>query len=327
VPSTTDTFIAGIIEESSGKQVGDFGLCMNPEFLREGNAIADFLNPDRIIIGANDDRSFNFMQELYSAFKGVPILRTNLRTAEMIKYAMNSLLALLISFSNEVANISEAVGNIDITEVLNSVNLDRRLNPRINGALVNPGILVYLAAGCGYGGSCLPKDTKALMAFSEKNGYAPEIIRDAINVNESQPVKLVERLEREIGGLSGKKIAVLGLAFKPETDDIRESPAITIIQQLTKKKANVFACDPVAVENAKKLISPDVKCSRDYREALRDADACVLVTRWKEYESIQPDEFKQLMKTPVIFDGRRVYDREFFQSAGIQYFGIGLVEK
>ncbi len=327
VPSTTDTYIANIIEKFSEKYVGDFGLCMNPEFLREGNAIEDFMNPDRIVIGANDNKSFSAMKELYGVFKDTPILRTNLRTAEMIKYTTNSLLALLISFSNEIANISEAIGNIDVQEVLTGVCFDKRLNPRINNTLVNPGILAYLAAGCGFGGSCLPKDIKSLMAFSEKTGYVPEIIKATIKINEIQPVKFVQRMEREIGDLSNKKIAVLGLAFKPETDDIRESPSIKIIKRLIEKGADVFACDPVAVENAKRLKSLDVKYSRNYQDALKGADACVLVTKWKEYESIRPDEFKQLMKTPVVFDGRRVYDKALFESSGIRYFGIGLVEE
>ena len=326
VPSTTDTYVASIIEEHSGKRVGDFGLCMNPEFLREGNAVADFMKPDRIIIGAEDDRSFNVMKDLYSIFKGVPILRTNLRTAEMIKYTMNSLLALLISFSNEIANISEAVGNIDVKEVLNGIKLDKRLNPCINGTPVNPGIPAYLAAGCGFGGSCLPKDINSLVAFSEKKGYVPDMIKAAIKVNEAQSVRLINRLERELGDLSHQKIAVLGLAFKPDTDDIRQSPSIKIIQQLIKKGANVFACDPVAVDNAKELELSNVKYSTNYKDVLRGADACILVTKWPEYESIRPGEFKQLMKTPVIFDGRRVYDKELFKSSGIKYFGIGLVE-
>ena len=291
------------------------------------SAIEDFMNPDRIVIGANDDKSFSIMKELYDVFKGAPILRTGLRTAEMIKYTANSLLALLISFSNEIANISETIGNIDVKEVLTGVSLDRRLNPRIDNTLVNPGILAYLAAGCGFGGSCLPKDIKSLMAFSEKTGYVPEIIKAAIKVNEIQPVKLVGRMEREVGDLSNKKIVVLGLAFKPETDDIRESPAIKITERLLEKKANVFACDPIAIENMRRLKPLNVNYCADYREALKDADACVLVTKWKEYESIQPKEFKQLMRTPVVFDGRRSYDKDLFESFGIKYFGIGLVEK
>lgn len=326
VPSTTDTYIGSIIEEHSEKHVGDFGLCMNPEFLREGNAITDFMKPDRIIIGAEDDRSFNVMNDLYSIFKGVPILRTNLRTAEMIKYTMNSLLALLISFSNEIANISEAVGNIDVQEVLNGIRLDKRFNPCINGTLVNPGILAYLAAGCGFGGSCLPKDISSLATFSEKKKYVPDMIKAAIKVNEAQSVRLINRLERELGDLSHKKITVLGLAFKPDSDDIRQSPSIKIIQQLIEKGANVFACDPVAVDNAKELALSNVKYSTNYKDVLRGADACILVTKWSEYENIRPDEFKQLMKTPVVFDGRRVYDKAAFKSSGIKYFGIGLVE-
>ncbi|MFC2025020.1 UDP-glucose dehydrogenase family protein [Chloroflexota bacterium] len=327
VPTTTDSYIANIIEQFSGKLVGDFGLCVNPEFLREGSAIEDFMNPDRIVIGANDDKSFTVMKELYDGFKDTPILRTNLRTAEMVKYTMNSLLVLLISFSNEIANVCEAIGNVDVKEVLTGVNLDGRLNPKIDSALVNPVILSYLAAGCGFGGSCLPKDIKSLIAFSERTGYVPEMIKAAIKVNEVQAIKLVKRIEREIGDLSNKKIVVLGLAFKPETDDIRESPSIKIIELLVKNNTRVSACDPVAIENAKKLKLLDVEYTRDYRDALKDADGCILVTKWHEYENIRPEEFKHLMKTPLVFDGRRVYDKESFKRSGVTYFGVGLVEK
>ncbi len=327
VPSTTDTYIAGIIEENSGKRAGDFGLCVNPEFLREGNAVVDFMNPDRIVIGANGEKTFKIMEELYSVFGDSLIIKTNLRTAEMIKYSMNSLLAILISYSNEIADIAEETGDIDVNEVLNGIKLDKRLNPRVNGAPINPGILSYLAAGCGFGGSCLPKDTKALVNYSEKKKYTPDIIKAAIKVNEARSDRVVNRLEREIGDLSNKKIAVLGIAFKPDTDDIRESPSIKIIQKLLGKKANVYACDPVAVDNAGELELQNVKYSTDYQDALKDADACILVTKWHEYEIIPPEVFKKLMKNPVVCDGRRVYNRKLFEEHGIKYLGIGLVER
>lgn len=327
VPSTTDTFVANAISEFAKKSLNDFGLCMNPEFLREGNAVDDFMNPDRIVIGAIDDKSFSIMEDVYSVFKDATILRTNLRTAEMIKYTMNSLLALLISFSNEIGNVCEAIQNIDIKDVLYGVGLDSRFNPKVNGTTINPGLLAYLAAGCGFGGSCFPKDTNAFISFSDRKGYTPEIVKAAVKVNESQPARLVQRIEKEIGSLSNKKIAILGLAFKPETDDIRESPSIKIIEKLAEKGAYISACDPVAVENtARRLRHLDVVYSRDYKDVLRDSEACILVTKWQEYKIIQPDEFKQLMKTPVIFDGRRIYDKELFRKSGIQYFGIGLVE-
>lgn len=329
VPTTTDTHIAKIIEGHSTKQVGDFGLCMNPEFLREGNAIEDFMNPDRIIIGADSKRSFNVMKDLYSVLPNTHILETNLRTAEMIKYASNSFLANLISFSNDLANIAETVNDIDIKDVLTGVHLDKRLNPKHNGNLVNPPILSYLAAGCGFGGSCLPKDVKSLVAFSKDHGYDPKMIRSIIEINERQPVKFIERIENELGELNGKKIVVLGLAFKPDTDDMRESPSIQIIQQLVKRQADIIVCDPLAIDNAKNiwLKDFDITYSEDYRRALKDADACILVTKWKEYKHMKPKDLIQSMKRPILFDGRRVYDKDKFKNEGVTYFGIGLTEK
>jgi UDPglucose 6-dehydrogenase len=326
VPTTTDTLVKDVLKAASGKEPGEFGLTMNPEFLREGKAVGDFMYPDRIVIGAYDDRSFAGMSKVYEGFSDVPIIRVNLRTAEMIKYAANALLATLISYANEAACICEATGGIDVREVLTTVTLDKRFNPRIGNELVNPGMNQYLQAGCGFGGSCFPKDVKALVSFSIAKGYLPRIIESTLNVNQEQPLKLLSRLEKKLGTLENKKIAVLGLAFKPETDDVRESPSITIITSLLSKKAKVYGVDPVATENMQAVIPQSdstVLYTTDYRIALQNADAVILVTSWPDFLKIPPDEYLRLMKNPLIVDGRRILDKESLEKAGCLYLGVG----
>jgi UDPglucose 6-dehydrogenase/GDP-mannose 6-dehydrogenase len=326
-PTTTDTIVKTILETVSGKKAGKFGLAMNPEFLREAKAIEDFMNPDRIVIGAYDNKSFNVINRIYKGNFKAPIIRVNLRTAEMIKYTSNALLATLISYSNEIASICEETGEVDIRDVLESVTLDKRFNPKVGNRLVNPEMISYLRAGCGFGGSCFPKDVKALISFSSCKGYEPDMLQSTMNINETQPIRLVKRLERNLGGLADKKIAVLGLAFKPGTDDVRESPALIIIRELIRKKAKVFAVDPIAVDNASMVLpkdSEELHLLTDYKMALRNADAAMLITSWPEFTCIPPYEFVSLMNKPVLVDGRRVYDKNIMENAGISYIGVGL---
>lgn len=327
VPTTTDTFVMDILETSSGKKAGEFGLTMNPEFLREGKAVEDFMFPDRIVIGAYDNKSFGKMKEVYENLFDAPIIQVNLRTAEMIKYAANALLATLISYSNEIATICEVTGGIDVKEVLEGVTLDKRFNPRIDNKLVHPEMNKYLQAGCGFGGSCFPKDVKALISFSMEKGYIPSIINAVINVNNVQSLRLLQRLEEKLGKLEDKKIAVLGLAFKPDTDDVRESPSITIIQELLYKGARVYGVDPIAIENMNKVIPQDLKkvlYTKDYKKALQDADAAIVVTSWPEYMEIPYEDYVNLMKNPLVIDGRRVLDKDLLQAMGVSYIGVGL---
>ncbi len=327
IPGTTDTLVRGVVEKASGKKAGEFGLAMNPEFLREGKAVGDFMNPDRIVLGSYDDKSYQVMEKVYANHFDAPIVHVNLRTAEMIKYTANALLATLISFSNEIGMICEKAGNFDVNEVMKYVSLDKRFNPRLNGQLVNPEAIHYLKAGCGFGGSCFPKDVKALIAYSKGLGMDPKMIEATININKEQPVRLVDRLEGSVGTLKDKKIAVLGLAFKPGTDDVRESPSITIINSLLDKGAHVFAVDPIAVSNMEKVIpgkGKPLSYSVDYKEALKGADGAVLVTSWPEYVSIPPEGFVELMSTPILMDGRRVLDKTKFERAGVKYMGVGL---
>lgn len=328
VPTTTDTLVKNILRAASGKEPGEFGLAMNPEFLREGKAVEDFMYPDRIVIGADDERSFAGMRKVYDGFLDVPIIQVNIRTAEMIKYVANALLASLISFSNEAASICEATGGVDIKEVLAAVTLDKRFNPRIGNKLADPEMNQYLQAGCGFGGSCFPKDVKALISFSMEKGYLPRIMASTLTVNQEQPLRLVGRLEKKLGTFENKKIAVLGLAFKPGTDDIRESPSITIITKLLEKKAQVFGVDPVATRNMESVIPqafPNVLYTTDYKIALQNADAVILATSWPDFIKIAPEEYLQLMKYPLVVDGRRVLDKKSLEKAGCIYLGVGLV--
>lgn len=291
VPTTTEEEIIPVLEEVSGKKVGEaFGVCMNPEFLREGTALQDFLNPDRIVIGEYDERSGDMVKNVYSDFD-VPVMRTGLKEAELIKYVSNSLLATKISFINEIGNLCKEL-EIDVYEVADGVGMDHRLNRD------------FLDSGAGFGGSCFPKDVRALIKFMQQNGQEARILSNTIEVNEDQKTKLVEKLEEHYPDLSGKTIAVLGLAFKPGTDDIRQSPAIDVISELKEKGAKIKAYDPEAIENMKE-IHPDIEYTESYQEALEDADAGLIVTDWEEFDLISNEELQKMGKT-LILKGRRI---------------------
>lgn len=329
VPTTTDTVVKNILEKASGKKAGEFGLAMNPEFLREGMAVQDFMQPDRIVIGAYDTQSFEKMKQVYKGLFDAPMIRVNLRTAEMIKYTSNALLAGLISYSNEIAAICEQIGEVDVREVLEGVSRDKRFSPKEGQRVIQPEMNKYLRAGCGFGGSCFPKDVKALIAFSREKGYVPRMIQSIVEINENQPIRVTQRLETELGNLFDKKLVVLGVAFKPDTDDVRESPALIIIDQLLKKKAHVYVVDPIALDNARQVLplnTENLFFTTDYKVALQNADAAVLVTSWPEFLAIEPGECMRLMKTPIMMDGRRVYDQKAWENAGVKYLGIGLTE-
>ena len=250
IPGTTDGLVREEIEKFSSKKIGQFGLGMNPEFLREGNAVDDFINPDRIILGYESDKTCLLLKELYKSWN-VDKLYVNTRTAELIKYANNMMLATQISATNELANLAFALGGIDIMDVVKGVQLDKRWNPIINGSRTNPEILRYLIPGCGFGGSCFTKDINALKSQGKSLGVKMSVADSILDTNNDQPYQVVKILESEFKNLFKKKILILGLAFKPETDDVRESPTIKIVTDLLRKKALVSAHDPVAVENFK----------------------------------------------------------------------------
>lgn len=322
VPGTTDDVVRPILEQASGKKAGvDFGVGMNPEFLREGEAIQDFMFPDRIVLGGIDDRSINALAELYSVFDGVDKLRTNPKTAEMIKYTANSLLATMISFSNEIANLCTDLGGIDVVEVMKGVHLDKRLSPILpDGDRIMPSFTTYLEAGCGFGGSCFPKDVKALIAHGKKVGRPMQLLDAVIQVNEHQPQQVLSLLTKHFPSLKGLRIAILGLAFKPGTDDMRESPAIPIVQELIAQEAVLKAYDPVAKHEAQKLFgNRQITYCDNLAQTLQDAQVVVLLTRWEEFKHI-PELLTHFDPQPLFIDGRRMLDK----NSVARYDGIGL---
>jgi UDPglucose 6-dehydrogenase len=307
VPGTTGDIVKPILEKYSGKVAGkDFGICMNPEFLREGSAIKDFMNTDKIVIGSIDEKSGNVLEKVYEKWDAkIPRIRTNLRTAEMIKYAQNAFLATKISFINEIANICQKVG-VDAKDVAYAIGLDPRISPH------------FLMFGVGYGGSCFPKDVKALIATSKAHGYEPKILESVIEVNKNQPFQAL----RMVDDLKGKTVSILGLSFKPGTDDIREAPSIKLIRELKKHNVSIKAFDPKASENMKKIF-PDIDYVSSPIECLQGSDVCFILTEWKEIKELRPKDFINSMRTPFIVDGRRVFDPNDMKKHGLVYRAIG----
>jgi UDPglucose 6-dehydrogenase len=317
VPGTTQDFVKPILERESGRKCGfNFGLCMNPEFLRQGSAFEDTLHADRIVIGEYDVRSGDVLDNLYRDFYGKdlpPTIRTTLSTAELIKYASNSLLATKISFINTMANLCEKIPGADVNVVAKGMGLDKRIGP------------LFLNAGLGYGGSCFPKDVKALIACSKNLGYPLKLLEEVENVNKTQPLKAIELCRELLGSdLQGKNVAILGLAFKPNTDDMREARVIPIVNQLKREGANIIAYDPVAMPAAKAIFKDDIEYARSSLECLKNADCCIIVTEWDEFKGLKPDDFIKNMKQPILIDGRRIYDpAEFGRRMRFRAVGLG----
>ena len=313
LPGTTDTFFRNIIENESGKKLGQFGLGMNPEFLREGNAVNDFLSPDRIVLGYEDLGTLNILKKMYQPWNCEKV-ELNTRSAEMMKYVNNSLLATLISSVNEYANIARELGEIDFKKVMHGVHLDNRWSPLLNqnGTKIFPEILEYLKPGCGFGGSCFPKDIKALSTLAKETSIKPTIIDSVIEVNEGQPNCIIRMLENKVKDLSNKRLLILGLAFKPETDDVRESVSIKLINLLHEKVLSICAHDPVANENAKKFIYPsaNVNFVDKWENELNKADIIIIATKWSVYKSI--NELSDSLSEKVIFDTRSMLDSNKF---------------
>lgn len=315
-PGTTENVVKPILEYHSGKDCGeDLGLCFNPEFLREGAAVKDTFHPDRIVIGAIDEKSSNLLEDLFRSFhprKTPPIFRTNFVNAELIKYASNAFLATKISFINEIANICERTKGADVKVVVEAMKLDKRIGK------------YFLNAGLGYGGSCFPKDVKALISFSKSLGYYPKIIKAVDRVNEIQPYVAVNMAKSLIGDLSGKKIAILGLSFKPNTDDVRGAVSIKIINKLLEEFAEVVVYDPVAIPKIKEIFENKIKYSSSATECIKNADCTIIVTEWNEFRKLKPDDFLRNMKTAIVIDGRRIYNPKEFIKNGVQFRAIGL---
>jgi len=308
VPVGTGDRIEEILREEG---VADVSVASNPEFLREGAAIADFKHPDRIVVGAEDQRAQDVLREIYRPLflNRAPILFTARRTAELTKYAANAFLAVKISFINEIADLCEAV-DADVQDVARGIGLDNRIGAK------------FLHAGPGYGGSCFPKDTLALLKTADNVGIDQRIVRTTVEVNDHRKATMVDRVEGPLGSLSGKRVGVLGLAFKPNTDDMREAPSIPLINSLIERGASVTAFDPVAGEQAEKIFK-DVAFAPDAYAAAANADALVIVTEWDEFRALDLEKIAASMRGKILVDLRNVYDREEAEEAGLTYFGVG----
>lgn len=313
VPVGTADEVRKIVQKSNKEDV-EFDIVSNPEFLREGAAIKDFLNPDRVVVGTGTERAKTLMEKIYRplARSGRPVIFTDVKSAEIIKYASNSFLATKISFINEIANFCEVVGG-NAKEVAKGMGYDARIGSR------------FLSAGIGYGGSCFPKDVKALIQTGKKYHQDFRILQAVDAVNDDQKLRPVEIVQKHFKTLKGKKIAVWGLSFKPRTDDIREAPAFVVIKNLLKQGVSVTAFDPVSMENAKQ---EHKKLSITYAasaiEALTSADALIVMTEWDEFRTVDYALLRSKMKGNVIVDGRNILDREDSESAGFVYYGIGI---
>jgi len=310
VPVGTADRVKDIIKKNLKKKV-EFDVVSNPEFLREGCAIKDFQVPDRTVVGVDSEKAKNIMLELYKPVErtGHPVLVTNPRTAELIKYASNAFLATKISFINEIANLCELVG-ADVKVVAKGMGLDERIGPR------------FLQAGVGYGGACFPKDTRALRVMGFEVGYDFRIIAAVDEVNEEQKRSLVPKVRKLVPDLKGKTIALWGLAFKPKTDDIREAPSLIIIEELQELGAKIKAFDPVAEGNAKKVTKGVVFCKNPY-ETVKGCDCLVIVTEWDEFRNLDKKKIKDLLKQPNVVDGRNIYDPKEMKDFGFNYVGVG----
>ena len=320
VPGTTRNLVGKTITEVSGKVPGkDFGLCMQPEFLAEGRSIEDTLRPDRIIIGEIDEKSGAMLQELYEYFygdhlKNCPILRMNLESAELVKYGNNCLLSTKITYANEFANLAELVPNVDVVQVMKGVGLDYRINHR------------FLRSGVGFGGACFHKDVNAITKWSRSMGYTSKLLEAVLERNDMRAIRIVDIAEGLVGKLDGKKVTLLGLSFKPGTDDMREAPSIRVINELKRRNVkDIVGYDPKAKESAEEAIGDNIRYTDTIDQALQDSECALLITEWDEFKKLTPEDFKKNMKTPNLIDGRRIFDYDEF-SKSINFRAMGRID-
>lgn len=311
VPVGTARQVSRIIGETNPH--ADFDIASNPEFLREGAAITDFMRPDRVVIGVESEKAQKVLRDIYKPLYLIetPLICTTIETAELTKYAANAFLAIKISFINEIANVCEAVG-ADVSDLARAVGMDGRIGSK------------FLHPGPGYGGSCFPKDTMALMRIVQEYGENVRLVEAAVEVNAAQKARMVKKIRDILGGsVVGKTIAFLGLTFKPETDDMRESPSISIIPALMEKGAEIRAHDPQGMEEAKRYLPDSVHYMKNAYEACRDSDAIVLMTEWNQYRALDLEQVRNLLKEPVFIDLRNVYDPKTMKELGFEYSGVG----
>jgi UDPglucose 6-dehydrogenase len=308
VPVGTGDFVRRVVEQNKRRNV-DFDVVSNPEFLKEGSAISDSLFPDRIVIGAPSQNVAMALLELYAPIER-PMLITDVLSAELIKYASNAFLATKISFINCMANICEQVG-ADVTLVSKGMGADSRIGKE------------FLHAGLGYGGSCFPKDTLSLIHTAERLGEPFGILKEVVAANDRRTPRFVSRVMKELGNASGKRIGVLGLAFKPNTDDMREAKSVEVIHELHKAGARIIAYDPISMENAKPMLPADVEYAKNAYEVANGADALVIMTEWNEFKLLNLEKVRDMMRAPVIFDGRNIYATDRMERLGFTYLSIG----
>ncbi len=310
VPVGTGERIRKVIQQYERKKV-NFDIVSNPEFLREGAAIEDFMRPNRVVIGAASEQAMAIMKDLYSPLYLIeaPFVITNIETAEMIKYASNAFLATKVSFINEIANICEKVG-ADVNVVAKGMGLDQRIGSK------------FLHAGPGYGGSCFPKDTLGIAKIAEKHGYRFEIVRSVMKVNEKQKERMVAKVKEALGNLKGKTIAVLGLSFKPNTDDMREAPSLKIISSLQREGAKIRAYDPKAMEVARKIFKK-IEYGKDPYDVAKGSDALLIITEWNQFRNLDLKRLQKIMKSPVFLDFRNIYEPAKMREMGFKYFAVG----
>ncbi len=315
IPGTTRNMIGKNIEKVSGKKMGvDFGLCMQPEFLREGNAIFDTLHPNRIIIGELDKKSGDILENLWTEFysgEDIPLIRMNIESAEMVKYANNCFLATKVGFAMDIARMCELMPDMDVKDVMRGVGLDDRISPK------------FLNAGAGFGGSCFPKDVNAIINFARIRNFKPRILTSVLDVNEYQAKHIVDIAEELAGKLEGRKVTLLGLSFKPNTDDMREAPSIRIVSELLSRGIfDIVGYDPKAKETARKVFRKRIQYAESIEEALKDSECAIVITEWDEFLKLTPDDFKKHMKIPNLVDGRRIYDyNEFYKALNFRAIG------
>ena len=308
VPVNTGEWVEHTINVFNKRKI-KFDVASNPEFLKEGTAIEDFMNPDRVVVGVKSKKAAGILTELYKPLKA-PIVVTDIKSAELIKHASNSFLATKISFINAVANVCDKVG-ADIVDVARGMGLDKRISKD------------FLNAGIGFGGSCFPKDLDAFVHIAGKVGYDFGLLKEVQNINRHQKRSVIKKIETLLWNLPKKNVGILGLSFKPGTDDLREAPSVEIIETLKKEGVHVKAYDPVAMDKARVVLGKDIKFCKDAYEVAKDSDCLVVVTEWNEFKELDFKKIKKLMRQPVIIDGRNIYDPKEMKDLGFQYVGIG----
>ena len=314
IPGTTNRTVKPILEESSQKAIGNkLGLCSNPEFLKEGTAINDALHPDRIVIGTNDKKSATRLKRLYQRLYRrnlPPVIVTSPETAELVKYASNAFLATKVSFVNTIANIAQQLPGVDVNQIAEAIGHDPRIGP------------LFLKAGPGYGGSCFHKDLQALIKFSQQQSYDPPLLKATEKTNEEQADKVVELALKLGGSLEQKRIAILGLAFKKDTDDIREASSIRVIDRLRKRGAKLVGYDPMAMPNFERVFGDTIELTKNPLDALKGADCAIVLTEWDEFRRLKAKDYIAQMRAPILVDARRIYDPAEFSE--LKFAGVGL---